>query len=238
MWDQSLDVSDSQERISYLKQIRKNKKMASACGLPVTRVQAPLQRSWLPLLWLWFMTVCAHAQSLSHVWLLVTPWLAVRQAPVSTGFSRQEYWSGLPFPVPRPGIEPTSPALHVDSFTGEPPGSPLWLFTFDHKVLRWNACFIRKGEEAFPKGPRPVGTGSDPCARFGFRPRGEKPCHSSCVHMCAGMCLPRGLGNSPPLSCLSGLAQISFPFARGTSARFSAQSYLMCISSALTLCWG
>ena len=64
MWDQSLDVSDSQERISYLKQIRKNKKTASACGLPVTRVQAPLQRSWLPLLWLWFMRVCVC--TLSH----------------------------------------------------------------------------------------------------------------------------------------------------------------------------
>ena len=49
---------------------------------------------------------------------LVIPWTAARQAPLSTGFSRQEYWSGLPFPspgnLPSPGIEPpslTSPAL-------------------------------------------------------------------------------------------------------------------------------
>ena len=44
------------------------------------------------------------------------------------GFSRKEYWSGLPFPspgdLPEPGIEPGSPALQTDSFTTEPPGSP------------------------------------------------------------------------------------------------------------------
>ena len=44
------------------------------------------------------------------------------------GFSRQEYWSGLPFPSPRdlpdPGIEPGSPALEADPLTSEPPGKP------------------------------------------------------------------------------------------------------------------
>ena len=49
----------------------------------------------------------------------VTPWTVARQAPLSMGFSRQEYWSGLPFPspgdLPNPGIEPGSPALQVDS---------------------------------------------------------------------------------------------------------------------------
>ena len=48
------------------------------------------------------------------------------QAPPSMGFSRQEYWSGLPFPspgdLPDPGIEPASPALEVDPSTTEPPG--------------------------------------------------------------------------------------------------------------------
>ena len=48
----------------------------------------------------------------SHVWLFVTLWTIAHQAPLSTGFSRQEYWSGLPFPSPRdlpnPGIEPAS----------------------------------------------------------------------------------------------------------------------------------
>ena len=50
------------------------------------------------------------------------------QAPLSTGFSRQEYWSGLPFPfpgdVPDPGLEPVSPALAGGFFTTEPPGKP------------------------------------------------------------------------------------------------------------------
>ena len=50
---------------------------------------------------------------------LVTPWTVARQAPLSMGFSRQEYWSGLPFPsagdFPNPGIEATSPALQADS---------------------------------------------------------------------------------------------------------------------------
>ena len=48
------------------------------------------------------------------------------QAPVSMEFSRQEYWSGLPFPspgdLPYPGIEPKSPALQADSLLSEPPG--------------------------------------------------------------------------------------------------------------------
>jgi len=50
---------------------------------------------------------------LSRVQLFVTPWTVACQAPLSVGFSRQEYWSGLPFPppgdLPNPGIEPISP---------------------------------------------------------------------------------------------------------------------------------
>ena len=57
--------------------------------------------------------------SLSRVWLFATPWTAAHQAPLSMGFPRQEYWSGLPFSslgdLPDPGIEPTSPAWQVDS---------------------------------------------------------------------------------------------------------------------------
>ena len=60
--------------------------------------------------------------SLSCVWLFVTPWTVARQAPLSMGFSRQGYWSGLQFPSPGdfpvPGIEPRSP----DSSPSEPPG--------------------------------------------------------------------------------------------------------------------
>ena len=47
--------------------------------------------------WKWKVKV----KSLSHVWLLATPWTAAHPAPPSTGFSRQEYWSGLPLPSPR-----------------------------------------------------------------------------------------------------------------------------------------
>ena len=56
----------------------------------------------------------------------VTPWTVAYQAPPSMGFSRQEYWSGLPFPspgdLPDPGIEPGSPAFQADALTSEPPG--------------------------------------------------------------------------------------------------------------------
>jgi len=58
-------------------------------------------------------------KSLSHVRLFVTPWTVDCQAPPSMGFSKQEYWNGLPFPSPgdppNPGIEPVSPALQADS---------------------------------------------------------------------------------------------------------------------------
>ena len=52
---------------------------------------------------------------LSHVQIFATPWTVAHNAPLSMGFSRQEYWSGLPFPspkdLPNPGIEPRSPTL-------------------------------------------------------------------------------------------------------------------------------
>ena len=67
-------------------------------------------------------------KSLSHVRLFVTPWTVTYQAPLSMGFSRQEYWSGLPFPspgdLPDPGIEPGSPTLQANALTSEPPGKP------------------------------------------------------------------------------------------------------------------
>ena len=67
-------------------------------------------------------------KSLSHVRLFVTPWTVAYQAPLSMGFSRQGYWSGLPFPspgdLPDPGIKPRSPALQADALPSEPPGRP------------------------------------------------------------------------------------------------------------------
>ena len=64
--------------------------------------------------------VKVKVKSLSRIRLFATPWTAAYQAPQSMEFSRQEYWSGLPFPspgvLPDPGIEPGSPALKTDSF--------------------------------------------------------------------------------------------------------------------------
>ena len=81
-------------------------------------------------------------KSLSCVWFFATPWTVAYQAPPSLGFSRQEYWSGLPLPspgdLPDPGIEPGSPALQADSLPSEPPGKPnhshIHHFLIEHKV--------------------------------------------------------------------------------------------------------
>ena len=69
--------------------------------------------------------------------ILVTPWNGARQAPLSMGFSRQEYWSGLPFPssgdLPDPGIEPVSPVLAGRFFTTKLPGKPyIYVHTHTH----------------------------------------------------------------------------------------------------------
>ena len=67
-------------------------------------------------------------KSLSRVHLFATQWGVACQAPLSMGISKQEYWSGLPFPspgyLPNPGIEPRSPALQADALTSEPPRKP------------------------------------------------------------------------------------------------------------------
>ena len=69
-----------------------------------------------------------EVKSLSCVRLFSSPWTVAYQAPPSMGFSRQECWSGLPFPspgdLPDPGIEPGSPALQADTSPSEPPGKP------------------------------------------------------------------------------------------------------------------
>ena len=75
-----------------------------------------------------------YVKLLSRVQLLATPWTVAYQASLSIGFSRQEYWSGLPFPspgdLPDPGIEPRSPTLEADALTSEPPGFSLFLDYF------------------------------------------------------------------------------------------------------------
>ena len=95
------------------------------------KLDSSLQVSQLFRIWI----VCL---SLIHVRLLVTPWTVTLQVPLSVGFSRQEYWSGLPRPppgdLPNLGMEPRSPALQADSLPSEPPesqfGLSLLLFSF------------------------------------------------------------------------------------------------------------
>ena len=66
------------------------------------------------------------------------PWTVAPKAPLSMEFSRQEYWSGLPFPslgdLPDPGIEPRSPVLQVDSSPSEPTGVSGQVHTSSHQV--------------------------------------------------------------------------------------------------------
>ena len=90
---------------------------------------------------------CMYANSFSDVWLFATLWTVVHQAPLSMGFSRQEFWSGLPFPppgdLPNPGIEPASPALAGRFFTTETPGKPKPPFTWRHfQFWKW---LIKRG---------------------------------------------------------------------------------------------
>ena len=69
--------------------------------------------------------LCLRACRLRCVPLFVIPWTVAYQAPQTMEFSRQEYWSGLPFPspgdFPNPGIEPRSSALQADALPSEPP---------------------------------------------------------------------------------------------------------------------
>ena len=62
------------------------------------------------------------------------------QAPLSMGFSREEYWSGLPFrspgDLPNPGIEPRSPAFQADSLPAKPPGKPSHLILSNINVIK------------------------------------------------------------------------------------------------------
>ena len=97
---------------------------------------------WQPSEW-------EKVKSVSRVWLFETPWTVAYQAPLSTGFSRQEYRSGLPLPspgdLPDPRIELRSPTFQADTLTSESPGkpkvkvkslSPIWLF-----ATPWTAAY-------------------------------------------------------------------------------------------------
>ena len=79
----------------------------------------------------------------SHIWVFAIPWTIACQAPLSMGFSRQKYWSGLPCPPPShfpdPGIEPeflVSPTLAGKFFTTAPSGKTMMRFKCKHKNIQ------------------------------------------------------------------------------------------------------
>ena len=85
--------------------------------------------------------------------LFATPWTNIaHQAPPSMGLSRQEYWSGMPFPspgdLPDPGVKPRSPALQADDLTSEPPKS---YYNYIHLVLR-----IKWRQDRYKKYPNKI----------------------------------------------------------------------------------
>ena len=89
---------------------------------------------------------CVYAKLLSHVRLFGTPWTIAHQSPLSMGFSRQEYWSGLPClppgDLPNSGTEPESPALQAYSLPSEPPGKLLYIQHSPTKFSRPASVFL------------------------------------------------------------------------------------------------
>ena len=90
------------------------------CCMHKPFVPKPVWRNTLP--------VCCCIVAKSCLDSFATSWIVAHQTPLSMGFPRQEYWSGLPFPSPGdlldPGIEPTSPALAGGFYTTESPRKP------------------------------------------------------------------------------------------------------------------
>ena len=134
-----------------------------------------------------------HAQLLSRVWLFVTPWIVAHQAPLSMGFSRQEYWSGLPILLLQ-GIFPTQGLslsllclLHwqVDSLLLVPPRKPdlylcLLIHLYNNSMNWWFSINEESGTNTVPKSharrrqpggsrqlpePPPGMLGTSPCLR-------------------------------------------------------------------------
>ena len=101
LWAAIYGVTQSRTRLKRLS--------SSSSSLIYASLMAQLEKNLLA------MQEKVKVKSLSRVQLFATPWTVAYQAPLSMGFSRQQYWSGLPFPspgdLPDPGIKPRSPAL-------------------------------------------------------------------------------------------------------------------------------
>ena len=93
--------------------------------------------------------VSEWVKSLSPVQLFMTLWTIAYQNRPSVGFSRQEYWSGLPSlspeDLPNPGIKPRSPSLQADALTSEPPGKPPFIGTYPF-IGRWLFIVVPPGK--------------------------------------------------------------------------------------------
>ena len=142
----------------------------------------------------WTLCQCSscllHACVFSRDRLFATLWTVAHQASLSIGFSRQEYWSGLPFPspgdLPDPGIKPRSPALQTDALLSEPPGKPIELLT--KSSLGWDTQFLRHTPLVSPLPGKPIKLffstspktislrfGLAPVQRLSFLPQKEEP---------------------------------------------------------------
>ena len=101
LWAAIYGVTQSRTRLNRLS--------SSSSSLIYASLMAQLEKNLLA------MQEKVKVKSLSRVQLFATPWTVAYQAPLSMGFSRQQYWSGLPFPspgdLPNPGLKPGSPAL-------------------------------------------------------------------------------------------------------------------------------
>ena len=104
--------------------------MMQTCGV-LYHIPYPLMQTWaelVPVLLFEGCVYCAVISCFIHDLPCGALWPVAHQAPLSMGFSRHEYWSGLPRSpsrdLPNPGIEPGSPVLQADSFPSEPPGKP------------------------------------------------------------------------------------------------------------------
>ena len=101
---------------------------------------------WSSIIGCVYMYMCVCVTHFSCVQLFATPWTIARQAPLSTEFSRQEYWSELPCPslgdLPDPRIEPGSPTLQTDALPSEPPGKSMY------RKVRLNFKWFAEGNRA------------------------------------------------------------------------------------------
>ena len=109
----------------------------------------------------------------SHVQLFATPWTIACQTPLSMGFSRQEYWSGLPFPSPGdppdPGVKPGSPSLQADSLPSESLGNSFWGSNYGYMKSNGGDTLVIQGD-----------TLGDTTRRRSEKPQQDSRCWSGC----------------------------------------------------------